>query len=142
MLERIRRALTENEAATDPASPDPELRGRTYAIPFERIWLETLEMADGDLEGWRLVEADDRMGVVKAEARTRVFGWVDDLVIRIRLDPNAQTRVDMESRSRTGRGDLGANRRRIKMYFRELERRLDVQPEQIWDGPPSEAAPV
>lgn len=142
MLERIRRALTENEAATDPASPDPELRGRTYAIPFERVWLETLEMADGDLEGWRLMEADDREGVVKAEARTRVFGWVDDVVIRIRLDPNAQTRVDMESRSRTGRGDLGANRRRIRMYFRELERRLDVKPEQIWDGPPSEAAPV
>ena len=32
------RALTQNRAETDPHSPDSGLRGRTYAISFDRVW--------------------------------------------------------------------------------------------------------
>lgn len=69
-------------------------------------------------------DADDVTGVIRAEARTPVFRFVDDVEIRIGLDADAQTRVDLTSASRVGRWDLGTNARRIRGFLRGLDRRL------------------
>ena len=132
-LETLKKALTENEAATDPESPDPALRGRTYAIPFDRVWNGVIRLAHGGLRGWDVIRADDEEGVIEAEATTRVLRFVDDVEIRIRLDPNAQTRVDMTSASRKGKADLGTNRRRIRSFLRELDREIEARPDEILD---------
>jgi hypothetical protein len=132
-LEWLRRALTENRVETDPEHDDPALRGRTYAIPFSSVWREARSMASGELRGWTLVEGDEDRGLIRAESRTPVFRFVDDVEIRISLDENGQTRVDATSASRVGRGDLGKNRRRIRGFFRTLDRRLKAGPGQILD---------
>lgn len=124
---RLKRALTRNVAETSDAPDDPRLRGRAYAIPFEDVWRAAHALAGGKLHGWRIVAADDREGIIEAEARTLVFRFVDDVTIRIRLDEDAQTRVDVRSASRKGRADLGANARRIARFFRALDRRLRKQ---------------
>ncbi|HEX6559587.1 MAG TPA: DUF1499 domain-containing protein, partial [Longimicrobiales bacterium] len=72
--------------------------------------------------------SDDYDGLIQAEARTLLFRFVDDVVIRITLDADAQTRVDMTSRSRRGGVDLGSNARRISRYLRALDRRLLPKP--------------
>ncbi len=116
------RGLTTNRAETDPAAVDPRLRGRTYAIPFEHVWSAALTLARRR-RGWTLLHADDLEGVIRAEART-ALRFVDDVEIRIRLDDNAQTRVDLSSASRVGVGDLGKNPRRIGKFLRALDRAL------------------
>ena len=127
----LKRALTRNRAATAPGHPDPRMRGRRYAIPFQEVWEAVGVLAGGDLRGWTLVEADDMAGTVRAEARTPLFRFTDDVEIRVRLDRDAQTRVDLVSASRVGKGDLGANARRIRWVLRRLDRKLDVVPSQV-----------
>jgi uncharacterized protein (DUF1499 family) len=78
-----------------------------------------------------VLRADDHSGEIVAEASTLVFRSVGDVTIRILLDPDAQTRVDLESRSRKARADLGVNARRISRFVRRLDRRLDAGPGKI-----------
>lgn len=115
--------MTSNRAATRPDHPDPRLHGRTLAVPFDRVWKETLLLA-AKKQGWTVLEADDLEGVIRAEARTLVFRFTDDVEIRVGLDGDGQTRVDMSSTSRKGRSDLGINARRIHNFLRGLDRRL------------------
>jgi hypothetical protein len=136
---RIRRWLTESSAETNPDSPDPRLSGRTYAIPFDRVWNAALALAGEESGRWRLTRADDENGVILTEAKSLVFRLVDDIRIQVSLDDDAQTRVDMSSRSRTGSGDLGVNARRIGRFFRALDRRLEATPEEILEPAPKES---
>jgi len=132
-VKEILRDLTEHEAATDPWSSDERLSGRTYAIPFDDVWRVALELASA-LPGWSLVTSDDREGVIEANARMPLIGIQGTVRIDIRLDDNAQTRVDARSVSATKRGDLGHCRRTIGRFFRELDRRLGAGPGQILDA--------
>jgi uncharacterized protein (DUF1499 family) len=120
-------ALSRNHAETDIHEADPGLRGRTYAIPFEQVWQAACSLANGGLRRWHILQADDYEGLIQAEARTLVLRFVDDVLIRVYLDKNAQTRVDMQSRSRKGSVDFGTNARRIRRFFRALDRRLAQQ---------------
>ncbi len=132
MIERLRRALTENRAETSPDSDDARLRGRTYAIPFERVWRAAVGLAE-TRRGWRVLHSDDLAGVIRCECETLFFRFVDDFFIKISLDENAQTRVDLISRSRVGKGDLGTNARRVGRFLRALDRKLGATPDLILD---------
>jgi uncharacterized protein (DUF1499 family) len=121
---RLGRGLSGNGARTSQDDVDPRLRGRTYAVPFEQVWQAALALAGGGLRRWRILESDDYEGIIKAESKTLVLRYIDDVIIRIQLDPDAQTRVDMESRSRKGSLDFGANARRIGKFFRALDQKL------------------
>jgi hypothetical protein len=124
LTRRLHRAISANTAETAPDDPDPRLRGRTYPIPFDQVWQASLALAKGGLRGWRCTNADDYEGVIRAEAHTLMMRFVDDVSIQIYLDENAQTRVDMISKSRKGKADLGTNARRINRFFRALDRKL------------------
>lgn len=125
MLNGIWRALTTNSAQTRETAEDSRLRGRTYLVPFATVWDEILGMIESHPR-WKLIRADEGTGLIHAEARTPVLRFVDDVRFKLKLDQNALTRVDMWSASRVGRGDLGANARRISRFYRELDRRLGV----------------
>jgi uncharacterized protein (DUF1499 family) len=69
--------------------------------------------------GWELVAAVPAEGRIEATATTLVYGFKDDVVIRI--SPAAQgSRVDVRSVSRVGRSDLGANATRIDNFLNKL----------------------
>lgn len=121
---RAGRALSRSHAETAQEDEDPRLRGRTYAVPFEQVWQAATALASGGLRRWRMVDSDDYEGVIHAEARTLLWRFVDDVTITIKLDQDAQTRVDMQSRSRKGSTDFGTNARRIGKFFRALDQRL------------------
>ncbi len=55
---------------------------------------------------------------VRAEARTKVFGFVDDVQFQMRPE---QGFIAMRSASRLGLSDLGANRRRLEAIRQALE---------------------
>ena len=114
---------TTARAFTDPDATDPRLRGRVYPVPFARVWDAALQTAR-TLPRWTVVEANGRTGEITAEARTLVWKLTDDVWIRVSLDEDGQTRVDVTSASRKGRHDLGANTRRIARFLHALDRRI------------------
>lgn len=116
-------ALTRNHAATAPDAPDARLRTPVFAQPFATVWQAALALAAAR-PGWAVTAADPRAGEIRAEARTRVWRFVDDVHVRLWLDDAGLTRVDVESRSRVGRGDFGVNGRRVRRYLKLLAERL------------------
>lgn len=69
--------------------------------------------------GWT-VEANDPASLhIEAIARSRIFRFTDEIVLRLAPEGDG-TRVDMRSRSRVGRGDLGVNAARIRAFFGDL----------------------
>lgn len=113
-----------NRTSTHPAHPDAELRGSTYAIPFDAVWTTALSLAGGGLSRWNVVRADDGPGVIQAEVRPRLWGEPVDILVRVGLDADAQTRVDLVASSRGHRSDMGASRRQVIRFLRALDRAL------------------
>ena len=91
VVRAILKGVTQKSAATMADAEDPRLRGRTYAIPFDRVWNDALALASGGLRGWRVLNADDHEGVINALATGSVFRVTASVTIRIVLDENAQT---------------------------------------------------
>lgn len=66
--------------------------------------------------GWDIYYQDKASGHIEAVATTRWFGFKDDIVIRIRPDEKGSA-IDLRSVSRVGKGDLGANAKRIRQFL-------------------------
>ncbi len=120
-----------SRAETHPDHPDRRLRGRSYAIPFERVWTAALLVAEDEIAGWSVLRWDDRAGIVFVEAHVPILRRTDDVRIHISLDVNAQTRVDVESVARQGKLDLGRNARRIGRFLALLDQATEAQGSQI-----------
>lgn len=69
--------------------------------------------------GWTVVSSDATEGRIEAVATSRLFGFTDELAFRI-TPAGRGTRVDIRSRSRVGRSDLGVNARRIRGFLSDL----------------------
>ena len=68
--------------------------------------------------GWELIGNDPVTGRIEAFERTTLFGFIDDVVIRVAATPEG-TRIDVRSKSRIGGGDVGANAARIQRFVAE-----------------------
>ena len=97
-------------AAQQPAYPD--LGTISIAKPSGEVF-ETVDRAMQRL-GWEITRRDRSAGALEASETSRVFRFVDDVVVRIRPSASGST-VDIRSKSRDGRGDLGANAARIRL---------------------------
>ncbi len=69
--------------------------------------------------GWELVEEAPKAGRLEATATTLWFGFKDDVVVRVRKDVSGSL-VDVRSVSRVGKGDAGANAKRIRAFLKRL----------------------
>ncbi len=87
------------------------------------------EMFDSALEiaksrpGWIIVRSNADEGIVEGTAETRLFRFRDDFVIRIG-GKDGKTVLDMRSKSRDGKGDLGANAKRIEYIIYRVRAEL------------------
>ncbi|MDX1705504.1 DUF1499 domain-containing protein [Pseudidiomarina sp.] len=106
--EQQRQAYPDIETYTTAANPN---------AVFDAALAVTSEM------GWELVASDSAAGRIEATATTTWFGFKDDVVIRIQ-QPDGQTEVDVRSKSRVGRSDVGANAERIRTFINKLDQRL------------------
>ena len=82
----------------------------------------TFDLADRAARkmGWDIVALVPEQGRIEATASTLLFGFKDDVVIRITPEAGG-SRVDMRSVSRVGGSDIGANARRIRAFMKELQ---------------------
>lgn len=67
--------------------------------------------------------AERGAGKIEATDRSKVFGFVDDVVIRV-ADVGGRARIDVRSSSRHGVHDLGRNADRVRVLFSEVKTKL------------------
>ena len=73
--------------------------------------------------GWQVARVDRQAGVVEATAETLFFRFKDDVIVRVRPDPDRSdgSIVDMRSISRVGGSDIGVNAARIRAFLADLQ---------------------
>lgn len=92
----------------------------TFAHVVEALKRENLTVVRQDPPS----EDGTEPGFVEATDRTLVFGFYDDVAIRV-ADIGDSARVDMRSASRFGRHDLGRNATRVRTLMRQIVVRLE-----------------
>ncbi|HKA79226.1 MAG TPA: DUF1499 domain-containing protein [Xanthobacteraceae bacterium] len=96
---------------------------------------------------WRVVDARPpqagrREGHIEAVARTPIMGFRDDVVVRIRAEPDG-ARIDARSSSRYGMSDFGANAARLRSLINDIEDAIRTQkPERPAPTPAKKSAPA
>lgn len=110
------------ETAETQLEAYPEIETVWFSAPMEEVMDEALAIIEE--RGWDLVSSDEEEGRLEATEKLAWFGFKDDVVIRIGTDDEG-TRVDMRSKSRIGRGDMGVNAKRIKRFLEDLEERVE-----------------
>lgn len=83
-----------------------------------RLFWETLRQTIADRPRTRIVTVTENH--LHAEEKSRIFGFVDDIEFHLR--PSEKIAA-VRSASRTGRSDLGVNRKRVEAIRSELKRR-------------------
>lgn len=113
-----------NVVETGKTPEYPDILPRRYEATEERVFDAALH-AVNRLPRWSLVSYRPERGEIRAEARTRLFRFVDDIHIRVASEGHA-TVVLVRSASRVGRGDFGQNARNIRVLFEEIDRQMRI----------------
>ena len=140
-LDHVRRVKTLpyiNDVTTDTSNPPQFSPSKIYESHFAELQrigypdLQPLQLevppaqafararAAAQALGWEVVAEDERAGRIEAVATTRWFGFKDDIAVRVSA-AGGGSRVDVRSKSRVGRSDLGANARRIRGFLAALK---------------------
>lgn len=98
----------------------PDLHTVMLAAGSEQVRERVRDAALG--LGWEVTYQRPDGTHLEATDTTRVFRFVDDIAVRIRAT-DIGTAVDVRSRSRSGKGDFGANAARIARFTAALRER-------------------
>ena len=109
------------EVATQQKQAYPDLAPLVSPAPKEKVF-EAVKKAVAAM-GMTLVEASPEEGRIEANQTSLLYGFVDDVVVRI-VTTAGGSKVDVRSKSRVGRSDLGQNAKRIRIFLQELQSKL------------------
>jgi uncharacterized protein (DUF1499 family) len=76
--------------------------------------------------GWEVASAAPEALRIEATDSTLLFGFKDDVVVRITPQGSGSV-VDVRSLSRIGGSDLGTNAKRVRAYLRRLSGSASAQ---------------
>ncbi len=116
---------TINDVKTGATPEYADLKPQTFLGTPEEVFAESLAVAEA--QGWEVTSQDAASGEIRAVATTRVFRFKDDVTITVGRAAGGSV-VNVRSHSRIGKGDLGANARRIRLFQAELAKRLAPPP--------------
>jgi len=125
----LHRLLEQRPADANPLEYSPEVAAaQAKAYPQVQPLMLPGSVADAMAKavqvaqalGWEVVNRDDSAGVVEATSTSFWFGFVDDIVIRVRAEGD-HARVDVRSVSRVGRSDIGMNAQRILRFMEQMQ---------------------
>lgn len=96
-----------------------DIRGIGVLIPPAKLYARALNAVKA--MDWQIVAAapDAQGGRIEATSRSFLFGFVDDIVIRVK-PAGMGARLDIRSKSREGDNDLGENAANIRTFARKL----------------------
>jgi uncharacterized protein (DUF1499 family) len=105
------------EVAAQQSQGYPDIVALQLKLPAGQAFAKA-ERAARDM-GWEVQLADPAALRIEATATTLLFGFKDDVVVRIRAEGEG-SRVDVRSVSRVGGSDFGANAKRIRAFMERL----------------------
>jgi uncharacterized protein (DUF1499 family) len=113
-----------NDVETGRTPEYPDLQVRTYTRDVATV-AKAAQRAVEHLPRWTFVGAGQGPGgaEVRAVHKTRVFGFSDDVTMRVRAAGGRST-VSVRSKSRTGQWDFGQNARNIRELLAGLDREV------------------
>ena len=92
----------------------PDVRPLMVESPPDEVFPRMLAAAEA--MDWAIVSSDQASGRIEATATVPWWGFKDDIVVVMSPSGNG-TRVDVRSKSRVGKSDLGVNAARIQEYL-------------------------
>jgi uncharacterized protein (DUF1499 family) len=101
------------EVAAQQREAYPDVQTLELSMGADEAFDRALEVAAG--LGWEIVASAADEGRIEATDTTFWFGFKDDVVIRIEGSAS-ESQLDMRSKSRVGRSDVGANAERIRRF--------------------------
>ncbi|ARN72960.1 DUF1499 domain-containing protein [Oceanicoccus sagamiensis] len=101
------------EVATLQQQSFPEINSLQSDLSPEQAFAKALTTAEA--MGWSVYDQNKLQGRIEAVDTTFWFGFKDDVVIRIKASDQGSI-IDMRSVSRVGKGDMGANAKRIMAF--------------------------
>ena len=124
--------LTDRQGASNPAEYAGEDVAKQQREAYPDLTAQTFSASEQQVKaaaqavvkdfGWQ-IHSNAQGYNVEATHQSAWFGFKDDVVIRI-VSKEGITRVDVRSKSRVGRSDLGANAERIKQFQIALAKKL------------------
>lgn len=110
------------ETAEQQREAYPYIQPLVVSMPVQEV-IDEIVMLISD-RGWSIVSINRKDGRVEATEKLAWFGFKDDVVIRITATDEG-TKIDMRSKSRIGRSDVGVNADRIELFLSDLESRIE-----------------
>ncbi len=110
-----------NDVQTGATPQYADIQPQKFNQPIEKVFAAALEVSRA--QGWEIRETKPEQGIIEAIATTRLFKFKDDVTITITND-GTSTVVNVRSKSRIGKGDMGTNARRIRAFQAELVKKL------------------
>ncbi len=130
-IANIRQAAQANPANYDAtfgplqATAYPDIKPLMVARPLTDAYTAARETAKA--LNWKVIDEQSpeaaKNGYIEAADRTWLFGFTDDIVIRI-TGAGKAARIDIRSSSRFGQHDLGRNAKRVRVFLAEVKERL------------------
>lgn len=108
------------ETAAQQRAAYPDIQPLEVGLPSREAFDRALQTARD--QGWEIVAAEPGEGRIEATATTFWFGFKDDVVIRI-TPSDSGSRLDVRSKSRVGRSDVGTNAARIRDFLADFQGR-------------------
>lgn len=103
--------------ARQQAAAYPDIKPVLLPVPPREAFERAVKAADS--MGWEVVGRDAAAGTLEAVDTTKWFGFKDDIAVRVTA-ADGGSRIDVRSKSRVGRNDIGTNARRIRAYAERL----------------------
>jgi uncharacterized protein (DUF1499 family) len=105
----------------------PDLQPLRLDVAPDRAYEHVLATARR-MPTWSITRADGFARALEGTATSVLFRFQDDFVIEVR-EENGQSVVHMRSKSRDGKGDLGANARRIRAFLSRVQEAATASPQ-------------
>lgn len=106
------------EVASQQREGYPDLKG--LSLNVDRATAYAKALAAIQTLGWEIYHEDPVAGQIEAVDTSFLFNFKDDVVVRLTVDGDS-TIIDVRSVSRVGKGDLGANAKRIRKLLETIE---------------------
>ena len=112
------------DAARQQRQAYPDIQPFVLNAPLDKVYQSAQDVVR--TLGWELVSAEAEQWQARIEATdtTFWFGFKDDVVVRLQYTGNS-TLIDVRSKSRVGKGDVGKNAERIREFFSVLEEEME-----------------
>jgi uncharacterized protein (DUF1499 family) len=106
------------KVASQQLAAYPDIQPLVLALPVKEAFERAHRVAQA--LGWDVVAIDAAAGRIEATHTTAWFGFKDDVVVRVLPAGTSGSRIDVRSKSRVGRGDAGANAKRVRSFLAAL----------------------